>query len=376
VANPGIATTYDLTIGVIVDIEDMIHMISPFDVPLQGQQGADGSTAVSMGTCFEKKVEWLDEEILTPKSSLAANATTGQTTLTVAAGHQLRFSTGDVVLVKNSTNERLLVTDYNSTNQIVVTRAFSTTTADNIATGVSLLVLGQALPEGSDPEEARAVDRGIRDNVTQIFGPTQVSVSGTENVVRKYGLSGTTEFDHQAGNRTKEQYIQIEQAVLYGKKFESSPRRTMGGLTEYITTLNNTSSTQLTETNLLDQLQNAFDNGGSPDRLVVGAKQKRFASNNWTTALTLNATRVEAGRGYVVEYFDSDFGRISVLLDRWVNTSDAFGFSRDQVELTTLRPMQFEMLAKTGDSIKGQILCEKTAKVRRQQHAFRFSALT
>jgi hypothetical protein len=77
-----------------------------------------------------------------------------------------------------------------------------------------------------------------------------------------------------------------------------------------------------------------------------------------------------------VNYYDSDFGRLSLIMSRWCGIPDVFGFNRDQFELTTLRPMQFEMLAKTGDSMKGQIVAEKTAKFRRQQHAFRFSALT
>jgi hypothetical protein len=53
-----------------------------------------------------------------------------------------------------------------------------------------------------------------------------------------------------------------------------------------------------------------------------------------------------------------------------------FGFDRDQLALCTLRPMQFEILAKVGDSLQGQIVNENTMVVRRQKHAFRFSALT
>jgi hypothetical protein len=122
-------------------------------------------------------------------------------------------------------------------------------------------------------------------------------------------------------------------------------------------------------------MQAAYEAGGLPDRLVVGPKTKRVISA-WKTDLTINSARVDNGRGQVVDYFDSDFGRVSVILDRWCRTQDAFGFNRDQVELATLRPLQFEPLAKTGDSIKGQIVGEKTLKVRRQAHAFRFSALT
>ena len=75
-AIPGTFQTYDLATGVKLDVEDVIWLISPFDVPLQGGMGADGRTALSVDTAFEKKVEWLDEVLLTPKTTLAASVVT------------------------------------------------------------------------------------------------------------------------------------------------------------------------------------------------------------------------------------------------------------------------------------------------------------
>jgi hypothetical protein len=376
-ALPGKAQTYDLTTGVIVNIEDVIYLLSPTDVPLQGGLGADGASALSTDTCFEKKVEWLDEDLLLPKSLTAATTTTGDTFILVTTGQRQRFSTGDVLLV-GTTNERMRVTGYGvTTDTLLVTRAFQSSTATTHITGVTVLVLGQALAEGSDPEAARAIDRNNRSNFTQIFGPTKVHVTGTENVVRKYGLGGTTEFDKQAANRTKEQYIEIEQALLYGKVLEDTGNfwRTMGGLFDLITTNVNSSTTTITEATLLDQMQATYDLGGSVDRLVMGSKTKRVISA-FATSITINVARPDNVRGQVVDYFDSDFGQVTMILDRWCRTSDAFGFNRDQATIMTLRPMQFEMLAKTGDALSGQVLCEKTFKLVRQAHAFRFSALT
>jgi hypothetical protein len=81
-------------------------------------------------------------------------------------------------------------------------------------------------------------------------------------------------------------------------------------------------------------------------------------------------------RGQVADYYESDFGRISIVLDRWCRKADLFIFSRDQAELNTLRPLSFEMLAKTGDAINGQIVGEKTLKFRRQSWAALMTALT
>lgn len=368
--------TYDLTVGVIVDIEDVIHLISPTDVPLLGGQGAGGETVLAAGTCFEKKVEWLDENLLLPKSTAAATATTTEGVLTVASGHQTRFSTGDELLL--GSNERVRVTGYGTTaDTLLVTRAFDGSTGATIATSATVTVIARTLAEGSDPENARSIDRNNRFNITQIFGPDAVHVTGTEKVVRKYGLGGTNEFDKQAANRTKEQYIAVEQALLYGRRIEdvTNKWRAMGGLAYYISTNTDTTTTTITEAKTLDQLQNCYDAGGSPDRAVMGSKTKRVFSG-LAAGITVNAARPDPARGTVVDYFDSDFGRVTMIMDRWCRTPDLFLFNRDQAEVLTLRPMQFEMLSKTGDSVKGQVLCEKTFRFRREQHAAMFTALT
>lgn len=373
----GAGSTYNLTTGLMLDIEPMIHLLSPYDVPLTGGYGADGRTAIAQGTCFEKKVSWLDESLITPRGTVNGTAlNTTATTLTLAVGEENKFVAGDVLITPGNEYVRITAVAADGIT-LTITRGYGSSTAAAIAAGAIVVGVGSVLTEGSDPGTIRNVDRSQRDNYTQIFGPYAVGVSGTEQVIRKYGLNGTTEFEHQVANRLKEAAVGIEQAVLYGKSVDGSVAntRSMGGLLDYITTNVDSSTTAITEATLLAQMQAAYEAGGLPDRLVVGPKTKRVISA-WTAGLQLNSARVDNGRGQVVDYFDSDFGRVSVILDRWCRTQDAFGFNRDQVELCTLRPLQFEPLAKTGDSIKGQIVGEKTLKVRRQAHAFRFSALT
>lgn len=368
----GDATTYDLTAGVKLDIEDVIWLISPFDVPLLGTNGADGRTALSSDTCFEKKVEWLDELLLTPRSTIGSAATTGDAFIVLATGDQAKFQTGDVVLVNA---EYMYVTGYGTTaDSLTVTRGFNSSTAASAALNNVVVGVGAANQEGADVNNARSLDRTDRYNMTEIFGPVAVQVSGSENAVQKYGLTGT-EFDHQVANRAKEQMIALEQALIYGTRSEDTGnrRRTMGGMFYYITTNVDTTTTSLTDTPLLVQLQAAFDAGGTPDRIVVGSRQKRNVSAiNSSNIRYAQDTNV---RGQAIDYYDSDFGRISVVLDRWMRSTDLIGFSRDQATVCTLRPLGFEMLAKTGDSEKGQVVMEKSLRFRREPWAFRFTAL-
>ena len=373
-AIPGTFQTYDLATGIKLDVEDVIWLISPFDVPLQGGMGADGRTALSVDTAFEKKVEWLDEVLLTPKTTLAASvATTTQTTIQVAAGTGINFQTGDVLQIDG---EQVQVTGYGTTaDYLVISRGFNSTTPVAYTTGDAVIGIGSALAEGSAPPAARAVDRVDRYNYTQIFGPVAVQVSGSEQVVQKYGLVGT-EFDHQVANRIKELSIQIEQAIINGIPSAGSGTvgRTMGGFANYISTNVDSTTTTLSDSAILTQMQACFDAGGNPDRFILGSKQKRTVSG--LDSSNIRYQQQTNTRGQVVEFYDTDYGRVSVILDRWCLTNQAFLISREQATIMSLRPMVFEMLAKTGDSVQGQVVAEKSLRFRRQTHSARFSALT
>jgi hypothetical protein len=336
--------------------------------------GADGRTALSVSNVTEKKIEWLDEQLLTPKTTLAAQVvTTTQTTIQVAAGTGVNFQTGDVLQIGT---EQVQVTAYGTTaDYLVISRGFNSTTPVSFVTSEVVIGIGSALAEGSAPPAARAVDRVDRFNYTQIFGPVAVQVSGTEQVVQKYGLVGT-EFDHQVANRIKEQSISVEQAILNGIPSAGSATvgRTMGGFAYYITTNVDSATTTLTDAAFMVQMQACFDAGGNPDRFVVGSKQKRVISALDST--NIRYQQATNTRGQVVEFYDTDYGRVSIILDRWALTNQGFLFSREQATLATLRPMQFEMLAKTGDSVQGQVVAERSLRFRRQSHAAYFNALT
>jgi hypothetical protein len=370
----GLISTYDLNVGVIVDIDPMIRMLSPSETPLQSGVGSDGNTVLAMNSCFEKKIEWQDDTLLTPQSTLGVALADGVgTTVTVATGEQLRFAVGDVIMVEN---EKMRITAYGGgADQLTVVRGVFGTTAVAHLINTLVVNLGAALPEGSDPGQTRSQDRVNRFNYTQIFGPTPVVVSGTEQAIRKYGIA-TTEFDYQAALRLKEEGIKLEQSLLYGTRFEdlTNEWRQMGGMTYYITTNVDTSTTTITDTTLLNQIQACWDRGGNPNRALLGSRQKRNVSAFDSADIRLG--RTDGGRGNSVDWFDSDFGRVDMILHRWVRPSDLVLFSREQATIRTLRPFQFKMLGDTGDSVKGMIVGEKTLQFEAERWAARFGALT
>lgn len=267
------------------------------------------------------------------------------------------------------------VTAYGATDHLTVTRGFSGSAAAHTTVGTPIVVTGQALPEGSAPGTAKFNDRTSRQNYTQIFGPIAVATSATDLVVQKYGVAN--EYAKQAANRMKELAISLEQAIIYGPKLNDNTNkwRSFGGMTSWIQTNIDSSTTSLTEALFLAQVQACWDAGGQPDFAVMGSKQKRVMSA-FTSAGTIYVDRPDMQRGTRVDVFESDFGTQQLKLHRWFNTPDLIIARRDQFQVCTLRPLTFEPLAKVGDYDQGQIVMEKGFKVYRERHAARFSVLT
>lgn len=373
-AAPGATSTYGLTVGIKLDVEPMIQLTSPTDAPFQGSaMGATDAIGLPTGTVFEKKYEWLDETILTPRSTIAATCTTGDAFITVASGDGLKFQTGDMLLIGS---EYVRVTGYSLTTSdvLLVTRAISGSAA-TVATSADVIGVGSILPEGSDPPAARYLDRNNRYNYTEIFGPVAVKSTNSDLAIQKYGI--TNEFDHQLANRIKEQIIAIDQAVAYGVRLEdtSNKWRSMAGLLAHITTVVDSTTTQLTLAALNTMLASIYNNGGTPDVAVLGATQKGVIST-FTSSGTVQITRADRTAGHIIDVVENDFATLHVLLNRWFRKADLAVFSRDQAEIATLRPLQYQPLAITGDAMNGMVVAEKGFKFRRQAHAGKFNALT
>lgn len=373
-AAPGATSTYGLTVGIKIDMDPLIQLISPTDVPFQGSaMGATDAIGLPTGTVFEKKYEWMDETLLTPRSTIAATSTTGDAFITVASGDGLKFQTGDLLLVGS---EYVRVTGYSATTSdiLLITRAISGSAA-TVATSADVIGVGSVLPEGSDPPAARFLDRNNRFNYTEIFGPVQIKSTNSDLAIQKYGI--TNEFDHQVANRTMEQAIALDQAIAYGVRLEDTANkwRSFAGIQSHITSVVDSSTTTLVQGTFSTGLQTVFANGGNPDLAVVGAKQKG-AISAFTSAGTVQVQRGDRTAGRMISVIETDFAVLQVLLNRWFRTADMAVFNREQAEIATLRPFQYSPLAITGDSLPGMVVGEKGFKFFRQAHAFKCTALT
>lgn len=373
--------TYGLTGGVTpLNVEDMIYLLTPSDVPFQGTYNDPNSetpptgprnSRLGMESVDQKKVEWIEDELLPARSLLAeAGFDSSETDLTVTTGDGKKFAIGHVIRVDDEFMRVTAVTG----DVLTVTRGFGDSSGAAHNEGAAVVGTGTALAEGSAPGDAKWVDRSGKFNYTQIFGPYKIELSGTEQAVRHYGVSD--ERSYQVQKRVKEIAIEFEQAIMYGQREEdtSNKWRTMGGMLHYITTNVDSTTTSLDEDALLALMQDSYDQGGVIDLIAVGGTQKRnisaFNSSN------IRLARADRIRGQVVDVYVSDFGEADILLNRHIRVSDLIGLDSQFVSLGTLRPLVVEPLGKVGDATLDQIVCEKTLKLRMEKRHARASALT
>jgi hypothetical protein len=119
-----------------------------------------------------------------------------------------------------------------------------------------------------------------------------------------------------------------------------------------------------TETLLKPVIQSVFENGGDPKFLMVNPFNKVKVSSFAGIA----AQRYMAPDGPTTiigaaDVYVSDFGSLSVVPNRFSRNRDAYVIDPDMVQLATLRPMNTQELAKTGDASKWLLLMEAGLQV-------------
>lgn len=363
----GRRTTYDSIVGLKLDIEDAIYMISPFEVPLLGTYGESRGSVLGRDTTTSTKVEWLEDELVPGGDSLTAIQVTADTVITVA--ERGYFKTNDLVRIDN---EYERIAGYGTTaNTLLVERAWGSTAAQHASTS-QVLILGTLPVEGDDPVAGINFQRTQPFNVTQIL-QDEVEVTRSEEKEAKYGVQ--SEAAYQMAKRLKEDAIKCERNIILGVRNEdnTNKRRSHGGLDYFIVTGVDSTTTNITEAAVLNQLQASFDRGGMVDFMVFNGTQKRKVSA-WNST-DIRYARDENVRGAVVDWLDSDFGRIYFVLDRWVPTRFAFGLESQYIDMVWFDAFFTEALAKTGDRQRWQVVAEYSMKVRNEKAHFKFTAL-
>jgi hypothetical protein len=380
--SPGV-TSYDLAVGIKISMDELIYMISPVDSPLINGVGSDGRQLLASSAVDQTEFKWMDEELLLPRAPAAGTgaAGAGVTTVAVSVADSYRFQVGDLLTIGEEN-----VTQHNSVKIITANTNNGTLTLGNWANDANwpataaaqqdtIICVGSALAEGSAPGDARAADRTIRSNYTQIFGPTKVEMTRTEQQITRYGVSD--EFAKQLYGRSVENVITREQAYLYGQKQQdaAAKKRSTGGLNYWISSNVDSTTNTLTIGGLETLMQKCYNAGGVPDLLI--ANPASFADLNAISDSNRVRTVIDdprRGRVPVSSVFH-EFGETQMVRNRWCHTETAFVVQKENIQRRIIQPLIVEALAKTGDSDSVMLLCEEGLQVKGESHMAKFSGL-
>jgi hypothetical protein len=249
--------------------------------------------------------------------------------------------------------------------------------------------LGGAV-EGADASSITASPTTRIGNRTQIFTKS-VAVAGTLEAVDKAGRK--SEKAYQLAKVSAELKRNIELTLLSNQVAaagNSSTARTLGGLQAWLNTnydggtdgvagsggttarVDGTDRT-FTETILKTVVAEVYTAGGTPKVLMVNPAHKQLvsafagiAAQRYMAPSNEPTTIIGAADVYM-----SDFGTISVVPNRFMNSTNAgdetaFLVDPDMAAVAYLRPFETIELAKTGDSEKTQLLAELTLEVKNQ----------
>ena len=176
--------SYDLQVETKINIDELIYILTPEDLPLLSGIGADGLGVIGKAPVDNTVFYWMEEDVPLPRGLLNEALDTSETDVTVVAGDAVKFAVGDAIRIDD---EIFKVTALDtSTEVLTVTRGALGSTAATHASGAEIIGLGTVLPEG-DIGTANFQGRDKYSNYTQIFSK-KLTVSRTEQSIPKYGV--------------------------------------------------------------------------------------------------------------------------------------------------------------------------------------------
>ena len=224
------------------------------------------------------------------------------------------------------------------------------------------------LNEGADTDAPVLTPTARAGNYTQICNAI-FRVSHTQLAVKSAGRAN--EYAYQAAKAMKEvsrdMECSIHDSTLYsGWSGTPSPRQ-LKGVRSWLSTNTDTgtgasgglSGVTLTSARLNTFLAAVWARGGKPNAIYVGSYQKGQIAS-FTTPLTRYEDMATKRYTAVVNVYDSMFGPLDVLLDRYAATTELVALQDDLWRVAYLRPMKTYDLPDGGGGPKGKVEVEFT----------------
>jgi hypothetical protein len=358
----------DLTVETKVNIDELIYMLNPDDLPLLGGVNADGFPTIPRQPVDNTEFSWLEDEFKTPRTTAAEALDATETGVDVAAGEGERFAAGDAIRI----DDEVMTVSSVSNDTLTVVRGAAGTSAATHLINAEVIGIGTLLAEGSIGDE-QFTGRSKYSNYTQIW-TSKIQITRTAQRIPKYGIAN--ELARQTRKIMLSEGVNMEQALLYGVKYQSGTTRSTGGLAQFITSNTNGSADWLTVENIEDAQQTAYDAGGQ-FTAIVSNPANFGALNNLSGAERIQTVLIEderRGRRRATSVV-TEFGDVLLVRNRYCKAADAFGINRENVIYRVFQPMVMQALAKTDDKDNYMFVAEGGFEVKGQSHMYRWTAL-
>ncbi|EHL78973.1 DUF5309 domain-containing protein [Bacillus smithii] len=214
--------------------------------------------------------------------------------------------------------------------------------------------------EGDETTVFQESARRELNNVLQIF-KKGASISGTALAMK------STQFAEEVADRLLELKINMEKALINSLKNDGSTSpfiRRMSGLIEFAEPSNAVSVTgAVTEDTIKQAMRKLWEQDLAEGSYycLVNADIKEQIDSIYKDRYNYN--HLTTNFGLVVDSINTNYGTVNIALSKHVPADKAIFFNDSYLNLAYLREPVFEPLAKTGDSVKGQVVAEATLKV-------------
>ena len=335
------------------------------------------------GQATETTHSWMEDALnantATTPDSAAGFLDSSETSLAVTTGHGVRFKVGTLFKDAATGKTEVMQVTAISTDTLTIVRGYGSTSGEthgtSPSTGFTISIVAHPAQESQDPPADESKVRTKVSNFTQIF-QYGISVSHSMRSVLQAGVAD--EYTFQVARRLMEAMRELDNSLINGIKSadagSDASYRSMAGLIEMASQSGGNSSTTseaLTLTVVNDMAKGIWDDGGYPNFILVGGKQKRAIS-----AFDQSARRSvydATVAGYVVEKIITDLGFVlDVLVDPWMPADIAIVGDLNKIRMMPLQndAMRAEDLAKTGRSWKSQVTGQYTNEVRNGKESF------
>jgi hypothetical protein len=216
-----------------------------------------------------------------------------------------------------------------------------------------------------------------------------VVVSGSQEVFDKAGRN--SEVGYQAGRRMQElkkemEFAMFDNGIATGignakVTGDDSTAREMATLSVYMTSnvslgsggavatgdgtdvMTTGTDRPITEALLDAVLETTYNNGGNPKMLLVSATNKTAVSDFDPTGTTRNVSTDDKKLVTAIDVYVGDFHTLQVVPCRQLLGENAYAIDPEYLAMAEARGMEMKDLAKTGDSIRKEIVWEATLEV-------------